>query len=180
MNELKGVVSKLDITLYDIKENINFGSHIFFSQSSSAVGKHRAILAQPNTIPSNWKSFTINAIGVKVFASDFSSFMSFISNSHYTFKIADYEVKSGHISDFFNISTMSYYAIQHRIGNNNLVIFYPFQLDMPRNLYLNLMKPIIIEPLVNFQFIINVETHLEVDAKVGVYFKGILDRGIVG
>lgn len=187
MNELKGVVSKLDITLYDIKEIPREGGVIqFFSQTASAVGKHRAILSQPNTIPSNWKSFTINAIGLKIFSenlSDYTILGYFIINSYYVFKIADYEIKTGHLSEFFNISTLSFTIVRYNIGNNILDLRIPFQLDMPRNLYVNLMKPIIIEPLINFQFIINYDGQIpenETTFMVGVYLKGILDRGIVG
>lgn len=176
MPELQGVISKLDIVLYDIvklNSTSTAGTYNFFSQSMASVGKQRAVLLQPNLIPENWRSFTIHSVGMKILdLVEASDFLTFVANSYYTFKIADYEIKSGHLSEFFNVSWFSLTD-----GNYDGV-----QSDMPSNLYVSLMKPITLEPLISFNFVVEVKVDVAGmrDKYIGLYFKGTLDRSIVG
>lgn len=182
--ELQGVVSKLDIVLYDILQlstTNTAGSYNFFSKAQATAGKERTSLPQPNLIPQNWKSFTIQAIGMKVLDFvDRDAFLSFVANSHYVFKIADYEIKQGHLSEFFNVSALVYASPPTTA--NVYEITTTGQVDYPNNNFVSLMKPIVLEPLVSFQFIVNVATDIVGmrGAFVGLYFKGVLDRSIVG
>ncbi len=184
MAELVGVVSRLDITLYDLVQlssTNTAGTYSFFTKNFATSGKERTSLPQANLIPENWKSFTVNSIGFKVLGVvKVEDLLDFIENSYYQFKVADYEIKQGHISEFFKETL---FASKVPSATSNVYEIGTFaSTDEYQNLYISLMKPIVLEPMINFSFTVSVNADVAGmrGVWVAVYFKGVLDRSITG
>jgi hypothetical protein len=167
------LLSKIDAVIYSKKTSGTTPTQISFFDSTSGTN-----LPTPNTIPANWKRFTIDTI--KLFVNKFvniSNLHTFLVNSYFEFKISNYLILSSNLSKLISyrygvILTPSSTSNVYEVSDNYL------QEDKG---YLKLEKPIILEPSMTFTFTIYLDTFSEFNS-VDMYlvFRGILEKEIVG
>jgi hypothetical protein len=168
------LLSKIDAIIYSKKTSGTTPTQVSFFDSTSGTN-----LPTPNTIPANWKRFTIMTI--KLFVNKFINMSNvwplFLSNSYFEFKISNYLILSSNLSNLFSYR---YAFILTPSSASNVFEIPDIYAETSRG-YLKLEKPIILEPSMTFTFTIYLDTFSEFN-NVDMYliFRGILEKEIVG
>ena len=106
---IQDLLSVIDHTLYSI---IDTGSNTnttynFFANTISVAGKNRTNLTIANQLPKNWIRFVVYGLGLKVYgAKSLNDLVQFFRDSYYSFKVAEHELKFGHLSEFLHTNAV--------------------------------------------------------------------------
>ncbi|MCS7231683.1 MAG: hypothetical protein RMJ67_06060 [Elusimicrobiota bacterium] len=170
---IQDMISVSDFTLYSIKQIAHGGKeYTFFDTTEQQVGKSFSNLTIPNQLSKNWIRFSVYGIAIKIFkVLNLDELYDFYLNSYYSFKVADHELKFGHLSEFLHTNVI----ITYHYGGTYLN-------GMGDGAYNGLITglEIVIPSGVSFVFTIKYEGSSLDDALVGVFLKGKLERLITG
>jgi len=174
-------LSKIDYVLWSKKTTGNNGSQSLYLSFFDTITDTN--LPTPNTIPKNWKRFQIQKINLFINKAivymqyPTTVFQNFLTYAYFEFKISGYTILSENITSlikpslnfaFVPSSESNVFELFESVGFNN-------------KSYLELEKPITLEPNMTFTFEIFANNYYGLEnAPFYLTFRGILEKEIVG
>lgn len=172
---IQDMLSVSDFTIYSIKTlEQDKKEYTFFDTTEQQVGRKFSNLTIPNQLSKNWVRFFVYGIAIKFLTPLYiRTLIKFYLNSYYSFKVADHELKFGHLSEFLHTNGVFTDLAQDLVYINGIG-------DGAYNGLITGLE-IVIPSGVSFTFTITCETpQFFSGAFIGVFLKGKLERIIAG
>jgi len=170
------LVSRIDAVLYSKKTITTTPSSVSFFDS--VIDSN---LTSPNSLPANWRKFTIDTIKLfvnKLVNNSTNLLGEFLANSYFEFKISNYLILSSNLTKLVDFG----YNLQLAPTSTANVYEISTGKSFSDKNHLKLEKPIVLEPNLTFTFTIYFRTFLTEFNNADIYlvFRGILEKEIVG
>lgn len=176
---IQDLLSVIDHTIYSIVDTTSNTNkeYQFFSDIVSQVGRERTNLTISNQLPKNWLRFTIFGIAIKVYnVVEPSAVLQFFRDSYYSLKVAEHELKFGHLSEFLHTN-----AVLSDTSGTSLV---HFKVGEGVGSYDGLVQGLEIEISAGKSFSFSITCTSDIaemrNKLIGVFLKGKLERLIAG